>query len=359
MLDFNNLSVRRIIMHNIIAKTNSSDTATADYETNLFTVNDAVLSTIKERLINAAGRDSKAFELELGATNSGTFYDYCNDLKSLNDEGFISRSQEIADLLAESQKRSTIPGGYLIIIDSYEVETQKAIYIVIKAELHQALQYNKVNGQSQIDLLDQVFLSPSQKLYKIGILFEKTLNETDDPNVRFGCFLFDDQFRTDGHPAEYFYKDFLGFSVGKNSKIQSKRFFDKTENFIKSNIADIFLKRDLLNVLKSTFTINTTSLLTPAIFGRENFSDTAVLDDYFSEVVNELPSSFVKDRTLLLNQLAKKKINFPDNINITGPDDNFDNKVTILLNDSDLREIDTSNAQYTIVKILGKPFSDD
>ena len=55
MLDFNNLSVRRVIMHNIIAKEPNRDTATTEYELNLFTVDPSVVDTIKQRLIDAAG----------------------------------------------------------------------------------------------------------------------------------------------------------------------------------------------------------------------------------------------------------------------------------------------------------------
>jgi len=358
MLDFNNLSVRRVIMHNIIAKEPNRDTATTEYELNLFTVDNSVVDTIKQRLIDAAGRDSKSFELEISNTSADSFYGLCNDLKNLNDTDFISRSQDIAELLAENQKRSTIPGGYLIIIDAFNSLSNLSLYIVIKAELHQALKYKRVNGQSQIELLDQVFLSPSQKLYKIGILFEKN-NAVQDPNSRFGSFIFDDQFRTDGHPAEYFYKDFLGFSVDANSKIQSKRFYDKTESFIKSNIDDLPVKQDLLRVLKTEFTLNTNAIITPSQFATSYFADVDIRDSYVSEVASELPASIVKDRALIEMRLSKKKIDFPDNINISGPDSNFDTHVSFIQSDEDLENLNPSDTTYTIVKINGKPFSNE
>ena len=169
-------------------------------------------------------------------------------MKSKSDPDFIQSSKDIADILADSQKRTNIPGGYIILLDALDEE--KSIYIIIKAEPHQALQ--RVDVQSQISLLKSVFLSPSQKLYKIGILCERLDPSGENPSDRFECWLFDDQFRAESHPAEYFYKDFLGFTIGNNAKIQSQRFYDKTEGFIIDSFDDFQVKSNF-SVLKQKF----------------------------------------------------------------------------------------------------------
>lgn len=346
-------------MHHVIAKEPNRDHATTEYETSLLHIAPQVLSTIKERLMNASGRDSKAFEMEIGNTTTDSFYDLCKDLKTASDDVFITRSQEIAELLASTQRKTTIPGGYLIVIDAFDGNTQDAVYISIKAELHEALKYNRANGQSQIELLEKVFLSPSQKLYKIGILYEKPTPANNDPNAKYGGFLFDDQFRAEGYPAEYFYKEFLGFSVENNSKIQSRKFYDRTEKFIKEKIDDYAIKDDLLKALKLEFTVNTNELITPASFGRTYFIDNDTLDEYMTTVVEDLPSSFVKDRKLIETKLNKKKIDFPDNININGPDASFDDSVSLVDDMEQFRQLNPFDSSYTVVRIAGKPFTND
>ena len=159
-------------------------------------------------------KTSKAFELEIENTTGESFFSIASELHNQNNDNFIANTREIAGLLAKNQKRTSIPGGYLLIMDCIDNEAELPVCIVIKAEPHEALQFTNVGGHSQVSLLKQVFLSPSQKLYKIGILYAKSAIENDNKNDQYGCFLYDDQFRAESHPAEYFYKDFLGFTIG-------------------------------------------------------------------------------------------------------------------------------------------------
>lgn len=355
MIDFPNLSIKRAIMHTIEAKLPSQDNASVNYESELVNLTEEVIGIIKQRLVDAAGKNSKAFELEISNTNSDSFFDLVSDLKEKPNNEFITISRNIADLLAENQKRTIIPGGYLVIIDAEDSETGLARYIIIKAEPHQALRLRNQNGRSQIELLRKVFLSPSQKLYKIGIIYEKSAQHDLSPSQRYGCFLYDDQFRADSHPAEYFYKDFLGFSVDSNAKIQCKRFYDKTEMFIKENISDLGARKELINALRTNFTVNNDSLITPFNFS-QSYIPESKRDLYISQVVNELPSSFVKDSVLLDFTLRRRKIDFPKNINIVGPEELFDQRVEIINSEDTLNELNFDHPEYTIMKIKGKPF---
>jgi len=345
-------------MHSIIEKEAHMDSAQTECETELITIDESVVATIKERLKDALGRRSKAFELEVTNVAGGSFYEFCHDLSSDNDVDFINKSQDIAELLASSQTRPNIPGGYLIIIEAVNNEANLSVYIVIKAELHQALKRNSANGRSQIELLDKIFLSPSQKLFKIGILYEKNRTQTE-PNLRFGCLVFDDQFRNEGHPAEYFYQDFLGFSIDANAKIQSKRFYEKTASFIKSHIPELDEKLDLLHTLKAEFTVSTSTTISPSQFANDHIIDIDVRDEYLSEVSEGLPSCFVKDSTLIDFKLRKKNLDFPDDIKLAGPESHFDENVKIIQNNQELSTLDPTDITYTLVKINGKPFDNE
>lgn len=359
MINYNALTIRRVIMHKVIAKTAASESATVEYETAILGVEPNVISMIKQRLIEAAGKNSRAFELELSNISPGSFYELCFDLSQQNDSQFIARSGAMADLLAGAQNRSYMSGGYFILIEAQDPTDMSAVYVVIKADLHEALKYEAGDTQSKIQFLDKIFLSPSQKLFKLGILYEKTIDQTKTGNERFGCFLFDDQFRSDGKPAEYFYKDLLGFSIDKNHKIQSKLFYDKTESFIFSNISDSKKRKDLIGALKSVFSVSVDGLINPTSFAESVFEPGAVRDSYKAQVARSLPSSFVKDRTLVDHALNTRNFNFPDKIKVVGPEVNFDHKVQIIDSQESMSGLDPSSSEYTILKIKGKPYSNE
>ena len=358
MIDFNSLNVKRIIIHTINSKQNGQDSASVDFSNEILVIVENVLAIIKVRLMDAAGRNSKAFELKIEDASEGSFYDLSRNLDELSNAEFIASTSRIADLLADCQRKTSIPGGYLIIMNCTDDETNLPVQIVIKAEPHEALQFSNIDGHSQLNVLQKVFLSPSQKLYKIGIIYAKTDEVLENLNDQFGCFLYDDQFRTDTHPAEYFYKDFLGLSVGENAKIQSQRFYDKTEKFILSNIVDTETKANLLSVLKTEFSTNENPTVNPLNFANTNIPiANGLRDSYIGDVCQELPFSIVKDSILIKTRLSKRKIDFPSQINVMGPEDNFDNKVVIIDNLDELNALEIDNPEYTIIKIIGRPYS--
>lgn len=358
MIDFNDLLVNRFIIHTINAKQNGQDNATVDASSEVSEIDNNVLEIIKSRLIDAAGRNSKAFELDIENSEADSFFDLSNRIVGLDNQAFIHISTEIAKLLADSQRRTSIPGGYLLILDCMDNVTNFPVIVVIKAEPHEALQFSTDRGCSQVNVLQKVFLSPSQKLYKIGVLYKRTDDETQNINEKFGCFLYDDQFRTDTHPAEYFYKEFLGFTVGNNAKIQSQRFYDKTRHFIMSSDENSETKALLVSALKNEFVINQNDTVNPINFANRYISNKKGLrDSYIGDVCQELPFSIVKDNSLIKSKIVKRKIDFPSNINLTGPEDGFDNKVEIISELDDCQKLDAKNPNYTIVKITGKPYS--
>jgi hypothetical protein len=357
MIDFNNLLVNRLIIHTINAKQEGQDSATVDPTNEISEIDNNVLEIIRNRLIDAAGRNSKAFELDIENSNPNSFFELSSEIHKLNETAFIQRTSEIAELLADSQRIVSIPNGYLLLLDCLNNENNLPVVIVIKAEPHEALQFSTNGGHTQVSVLHKVFLSPSQKLYKIGIIYKKNDEETENVNEQFGCFLYDDQFRADTHPAEYFFKDFLGFTVGNNAKIQSQRFYNKTKNFILTNVQTLEIKTLLVSALKNEFLINQNETVNPINFATTYMpTENGLRDAYIGDVCQELPFAIVKDDSLIKTKLAKRKIDFPSNINLTGPEEGFDNRVEIITDEDTIRNLEVDNPNYTIVKILGKPY---
>ena len=358
MIDPEHLTFKRTIVHYIIPKSEDQEHATAHVETKMINLNDAVSRIIRRRLTKAMGKNSKSFELEIIDYDHDSFFGLCQPLKHAEDNKFIENSGLIAELLAGCQTRNNIPGGYMIFIQA-ENKNESAVYIVIKAELQEALRYEE-DTQSRLLALDDLILSPSTKLYKIGMIYERDEPSKLYPNDKFGCFLFDDQFTPDAKPAEYFYSDFLGYTIESNPKIQSKRFYTHTENFIKKSVDDPDMKGELMHVLKQEFAEqNHFDEIAPMDFANSYFHDPEVKDQYSAEVVPYLPTNIVRDPSLFKSKLEWKKLNFPNKVNISGPDRTFDFSVKVVDSNEELDEMNAEDPGYTILKIKGRPFESD
>lgn len=355
LISFYHIRIQRAIMHEIREKQDGQEHGSAIYESRIMTLNHEAEEILKKRLVETAGHGSKAFEMEISQYQDGTFFGLCRSMQDASDEQFIESSRYIAGLLATTQNRKKIPGGYCIFLEcKFPTGNDKAIYIIIKAEPHEALSKDFFN----IKALNDIFLSPTQRLYKIGVIYEREtmLADKEFPNNQYGAILMDQQFNPTGnYPAVYFSKDFLGFTADRNAKIQSKKFYEMTSDFIKENIKDFELQMNLLSVLNTTFTVNQEPVITLSEFAETNFEDDDIQDEFLNKVGSQLPDTFLKDSTLFKRNLKKKKINFPDNINVIGPDDVFMEKVTFIRDQEDLDSLELSN-DFTIVKIQGKPY---
>jgi len=361
MINFFELDIRRAACHGIDPKKTGLEHATVLVDNQLCDLPQEVFELIKDRLAKAAERETKAFQLEIDHTNQGSFFGLCRDLKNQSDDVFLNRSQEIAHLLAEAQTKNTIPGGNLLFFEAVDQRGRTA-YVAIKAETLFALRYEIINNQSKVRMIQDLFMSQTQKMYKFGIIYERGEEEKElykdqlEENYEFGCFLYDDQFNVGSKLAEYFYKDFLGFSIDANPKIQSKKFYINTENFIKSNLDTSAEKEELLKVLKHEFlNHDETDKITPRDFADLYIHEPEVNSLYHNEIAQYLPEVIMKDPSLIKNNLQRKKYAFPNDIVITGPNNTFDINVKILQSMDDLKDVDFSNRDYTIVKILGKP----
>lgn len=356
MINFYELEFKRVVLHQVVAKSDGMEHATVVPDTNLFELSEDVVNVIKERLAKSASKISKAFEPEILDYHGGTFFGICENLKEKSDSNFLSSSVDIAMLLARAQNKNNIPGGSFIFIEALS-KSFKTWYIAIKAEWTSALRYEIHNRQSVIKLLDDIFLDSSSKNFKVGAIYEKDESGFDVayPNSLFGAYFYDEQFTVDSKPAEYFYHDFLGFTLDSLPKIQSMRFFNNTDNFIRTFVDSHDEKDNLLQALKKEFILNEEPQIAPADFAQMYFHEPEIQNTYLNEVVPYLPATITKDTSLIKGKLDKKKVEFPNNISLSGPEKTFDLSVQIINSKDELDDINFED-EVTILKIKGKPY---
>lgn len=357
MIIFAHSNFNRLIIHRVFKKERGNEHSLVDLEADLVEIDTDAENIIKKRLAEACGRESKAFKLQIANTSSGSFFDIAKNLWSVSNEEFIAKSRAIAILLSEKQRNARIPGGYLLIIDG-TTDDNKGFSIVVKAELQEAFTTSKnlTTSKTQIELVTNLFMTPDKKFFKIGII-KQAINTSGEtyPNSDFDCMLYDEQFSTKKKPAEYFYNDFLGFSIDKNDKILTKDFYNETLSVIYESTESNEDKMNMADALFVELIQNQNTNIDPRQFGETYLRGTA--RSHYSEVIlsnDRFSNSFPKNTALMGRKTKDKTLEFQSNMKLKGPIESFDDNVEIINNAHDAHEA-LNDPTWTLVKIKGKP----
>ena len=324
MVNFNNSEIVRAIMHRVSTKSGGNDSQV--FPSNALLNLDAdAKQIIKERLVAAFGRQSKSFELEIEADGADSCFNAVKSLRGTedNDAQFISLSIEIAQRLADSQRLSRIPGGFLLVVHCRYAN--RPLFVLIKAEPHAALGVTQLSVQTIKDII----LSPEQKLYKAVYYEQKRDAENDEILTKddYKVVLFDNNVSSGTIIAQYFFKDFLGLSINSNSKLQTCLFYQKMNEKIWRELGGIeaINASDALRVTvvnNAHLTINPHDVINDIIPPDNR-------DAFIDEFVDEFPNSFTKDTSLIDTRLGNKTITLSDNVKITAPSQFFDQHVEV------------------------------
>lgn len=327
MVIYSLLRINRMVMHRIVAKTANVDHATVEYNDTLIPIDRGIQQILIDRLSQSLGKYSKSFELSIEDDSDGSAFSFIKDLVSLNSDEFISITHDIADLLADAQgNKGNVPGGYLLIIDCTNHDNHP-VYVFMKAESHNAL--NVVGNSAQA--LQNIILSPAQKLYKSAV-FEKTGDSNPLTKNDFRAHLFDSQFNSGTKLASYFYKDFLGLTISGNAPIETKNFYNLMFSTTEAAFADHV---DSINHIKN----QVVSLLTSEVANISprdaiiNIVPEEQRDLYIRKVANEFEGSFVKDTSLLNQQLNNRTVKLGQGLKLYGPTHLFNNDTVTIEND--------------------------
>jgi len=322
MIDTTQLQINRIIIHRVHKKRDDEDFGFAEYSDNLFSFGVLELETLQERIATAFSKAKRFFKLEIAQSENNSFYGYSRNLKGCSAIDFITHSKSIADLLAVSHSKKTIPAGLLLVVDG--TINNNHFVLVIKAELQEAFTIKEIDSQKLVELINDLFLSPAKDFYKIGLIVEDS-NDLTPPNDLYSCFMYDDNFSSGKRDlAEYFYKGFLGFTTNKNDKLITKNFKEDFFKFVESNVAGFDDKRGLKNALTSLYRENTTGVINPQEFAETHLPEN-LLRLFGSEISSNYPHSFVKDLSLVDRSLDRGHIRLVDDLKIEGPLNSIDN----------------------------------
>lgn len=210
-----------------------------------------------------------------------------------------------------------------------------------------------VTNGNLLNLLKDIFLTTSQRLYKIGF-FLYLSDEIPVLTEGLQVFVFDDMMKTSSGDGmtRYFATNFLGCKTLITAATKTKLFYDITSSFIeKSDLFTPDKKVRKVNALHVYLKESQSQILSPASFADTYFDKIETKNQYLSaidqsgEILRD--ASITKDLTKIKRELAVRKVRFTSNVKITYPSSE---EIADLFQ---VGEYDTTT-DYTHVKIKGK-----
>lgn len=327
--EFVNLNILKIITHEIFKRDDERQIVPPRLNNDLTTLSQDGLSILAERIVEAIGKDSKSVEMRIANTEiDSAFAHVLNIFENNTNENFIEKSKSITRKLVNAQTSRSYPGGVIIIINGTSGYEVSDLVLIIKAELQSG--FKKSNNNS-IEYVNDLLLTPHQKMYKIGAFLRKN-DETK-------AFVYDHNISKAEEQglAQYFYGSFLGLEMLHTNKYFTSKFYHGTRNFINviENISDED-RYDLNTHLYSYMKADTNTTISLADFSDSYIADETMKDSYVSYMRNEVfrdesfDRSITKDISDIKSKLRMRKMVFTSGIKISGMSDDFEEKVTII-----------------------------
>ncbi|OQW68679.1 MAG: hypothetical protein BVN34_08340 [Proteobacteria bacterium ST_bin12] len=344
-LNLEALTIQRIAVNTIPKRNEGRIPATPIYASLLTTLNQSGLDVFQNRITSALGKRSHGVELTIVDSNHNSFMQQAAKLMYMNDADYLLNSRVIATRLADVQASLDLAASKLIIIDGRIGEGQHRFLAVIKADLQDGFRDDNVSGAA---LLQNLFLTPTQRLYKIGFLEEVIANPNDEEGLKnsddFRIHLFDHLITAleTRNAAHYFYKQFLGADMLHSQKKITRDFYDLTIKYINAVPIDRDAKFDLVDALRSELKSNRTTIHSET-FATDHMGE-GLQQSYLDFLAqnNFNYDNFSKDTEFIKGKLKRRqRMRFSHGVEITTPADSLTQLVTI----------QESNAQRTILVI--------
>jgi len=346
---FENLNIQSVILHEIFERDLDRKIVQPKLSESCTELEGDGKSNLESRIIKAIGSSSSGVQMNIAKTSPESCFQLSAQLMKSDQDGFINDSKKLPQMLSEAQTSRKLPGGIVVVIKATIGAASKDCLIIIKAEQQTGFASEEDDNYIKMKYLDNLLLTPQQKLYKIGLFIEENVAEPVNglrSESDFTAYVYDHNMtlKDERQAASYFYDSFLGLSIPEDSKLLTRNFYEYTRSFI--NEADftdeekldynsslyVYLKNDQANVVE------------PSVFAESYFPEDK-RDDYLSFLESKgFPENAItKDLALLSGKLKQRKITFSSDVKILAPADSFSDSVKIL---------DAENG-HTILRIKG------
>lgn len=325
-----NLVVQKLILHEIFRRRDDKNVVPPRYGGQLIQLQPGPMDVFAQRVTDAMGSDSQSMKMDITDAGAGSAIEIAAALLNVNDSKFITTSQLFADRLANVQVARNLPGGVVVVFTGTVGNPARHFVAVIKAETQSGFRRELSQGVIGLRYLEDLFLTPAAKLYKIGLFVQRQAGQALPKG--WDAFVYDSGMsssKRDG-AARYFFGLFLGCSVPQDSAFLTKTFFEHTREFIRAMPAPPEQKTDLITSLYTYLKVDQTPTIEVAAFSNTYMSPSDQADYRAFMKERKFPQSAVaKDTTDLKGMLRQRKLVFSNNIRLTAPPEAFKDLIEI------------------------------
>jgi hypothetical protein len=317
-----------------------------NFSSSLLTLPDAALTAFQRRITQALGHKSSGIEMSINDDSPNSFFQKSATAIYSDVDSFIKTTCELSTDLAKVQAAKDLGASKLIFISGRAGVSDSPYKAVIKAELSDGF----AESGDTLQYLEDLFLTPTQKLYKIGFIHNiATMPPSGagqyDP-ANFKAYLFDHLLTQNEtrDAAHYFYAGFLGMKVMASDKRLTCDFFENTKSYVNTMPVDQDRKVALLEALRSELRSNKATLQVSS-FAKDHFSESergGFID--FMTHKGSPTNSFSKSLDYIAHALKKRQqMKFSNNVTLTAPSDQLHQLV----------KVTEVTAEHTILKVQG------
>nr|WP_315594878.1 nucleoid-associated protein [uncultured Cupriavidus sp.] len=355
MLDLSLLKIDRLAVHDVHPRGIDQSYVEPTHRPHLVTLPVSGMDMFNRRIAQALGHRSRGVQADFRDTAPGSFFQEAAGLMHGDDTQFIDLSMAAANRLAKAQLNRNYAPSKMIVLAGTVTNLQRPFAAVVKADMQDALGEKTENGKKVIDYLEQIFLTESQRLFKIGFIQQTAakapkLDGIHDPQY-YSVHLFDHiMTSTESRKAAfYFYGDFLGADVSATDKRLTKDFFEKTNKFLDTLEIPRSRRIDLGESLRSELRSNVNAIGV-ASFGEKHLQKTeqAAYLKYMEK--SGFPTHEIsKDTDYIASRLKRRrKMVFTSGVMVTTPAEG-----------TDWVSVASTSDGSTVVKIKGSIASEE
>lgn len=327
---FENLRVGRIVVHEVFPRNEDRTIRPPAFSDRLEVLSAEALGAFRLRVTDALAGQTQSLEMRIAKHGAGSLLDVAEALVGCTDAVFLEGSRTVANKLAEAQLGRRIPGGMLIVFDGTVGSSSTHFLGVIKAETQAGFRRATSGAQAVIEFLENVFLTPATRLYKIGILAFDNIAMARPDGRR--AFVFDSNISLSNREAAaaYFYDGFLGCALPSDGPYQTMKFFDLTKEFIKGSPLEPSQRRDAMDSLFVFIKDEQDPTFTSEQFS-ERFIPAALRDSYteFMAAKKFTSSAVMRDTSEMGSRLRRRRFKFGQDVELSASPDALKSQVVI------------------------------
>lgn len=324
-----NVTIGRVCLHEVHRRPEEGPQLKPTYGQGQLKLDAEAMGHFRSRVVAAFKTNAQCMEMAIREHGAGSVLETGTGLVEAPTRDFVRLSKAFADALATAQASRQIPGGLMVVFDGTLGYPAMPFFGLMKAELHEGFIKTR---DLQAQFVNDLFLSPKTKLYKIGLFVSDGVKPRPKLPEGWRALVYDSAMTAAqrDNAATYFYSTFLGLDVPQDAAQQVRKFFEHTKQFIKGTSLPENEKVDLFNGLYAYLKLDKGNTIQTSRFA-QTYMQGDLADDYLLHMKKlRFPAAAIpKDVSEVGGMLRWRKLKFPRAITLSGPPDAVRDLVTV------------------------------